>query len=154
MATELYLEDFSIGQVFQSGSLVIEESRIKSFAQEFDPQPFHLDGEHARDTFFGGLVASGWHTAGVTMRLLVESSFKPAGGIIGAGFEEMRWPHSVRAGDELHIEAQVLELRPLRSRPGQGLLKLRINTHNQRDEIVQTSIAAILVRAKELSSEG
>ena len=96
-----YLEDFAVGQTFRSGRLRIDTERIKTFAAEFDPQPFHLDEEAARDTIFGGLAASGWHTAALTMRLLVESDLKPAGGIVGAGVDELRWPRPVRPGDEL-----------------------------------------------------
>jgi acyl dehydratase len=114
--TDRYLEDFAVGQTFRSGRLQIDKERIKTFGAEFDPQPFHLDEEAARDTIFGGLAASGWHTAAVTMRLLVESDLKPAGGIVGAGFDEFRWPRPVRPGDELRIESEVLEVRASRSR--------------------------------------
>ncbi len=93
-----YLEDFTVGQTFGSGRLRVEKERIKTFAAEFDPQPFHLDEEAARASVFRGLAASGWHTAAMTMRLLVESELKPAGGIIGAGFDEFRWPRPVRPG--------------------------------------------------------
>src|SRR6266404_6437517 len=93
---ERYLEDFAVGQTFGSARLVVEEARIKTFAAEFDPQPFHLDAEAARHSLFGGLAASGWHTAALTMRLLVESDIKPVGGIVGAGFDEFRWPRPVR----------------------------------------------------------
>jgi len=123
--TKRYLEDFVVGQKFVSGRITLDADRIKRFAAEFDPQPFHLDETAARDTIFRGLAASGWHTAAVTMRLLVESDLAPAGGIVGAGFEEFRWPNPVRPGDELHIESQVLEVRPSKSRPTQGLVKLR-----------------------------
>src|SRR6185437_2797901 len=95
-----YLEEFAVGQRFGSGRLRVDGERVKSFAAEFDPQPFHLDEEAARSTFFGGLAASGWHTAALTMRLLVESEFKPAGGIIGGRFDEFRWPRPVCPGDE------------------------------------------------------
>ena len=117
--TARYLEDFSVGQTFGSGRLRVEKERIKSFAAEFDPQPFHLDEAAARDSIFRGLAASGWHTAALTMRLLVESELKPAGGIVGAGFDEFRWPRPVRPGDELHLESEVLEVRPSKSRPDQ-----------------------------------
>ncbi len=126
--TMKYLEDFVAGQRFGSGRLRVDAQRIKAFAAEFDPQPFHLDEAAARDTIFRGLAASGWHTAALTMRLLVESEFKPAGGIVGAGFEEFRWPRPVRPGDELHVESEVLEVRPSKSRPNQGLVKLRMIT--------------------------
>jgi acyl dehydratase len=141
-----YLEDFAVGQKFSGARRIkVEEQRIKSFAAEFDPQPFHLDGEAARDTIFRGLAASGWHTAAITMRLLVESDVKPAGGIVGAGFDEFRWPRPVRPGDELRIEAEVLEVRPSKSRPDQGMVKLRTTTLNQNGEPVQISVGNLVV---------
>ncbi len=143
--TERYLEDFAVGQTFRSGQLPIDAERIKTFAAEFDPQPFHLDEAAARDTVFHGLAASGWHTAAVTMRLLVESDLKPAGGIVGAGFDEFRWPRPVRPGDELRVESEVLEVRPSRSRPDQGLLKVRTTTLNQNGEPVQIAIGNLMV---------
>jgi acyl dehydratase len=143
--TRRYLEDFAVGQTFSSGRLRIDKERIKIFAAEFDPQPFHIDEEQARDTMFEGLVASGWHTAAATMRLLVQSELNPAGGLIGAGVDELRWPTPVRAGDELHIEGEVLEVRPSKSRPNQGLIKIKTTTLNQRDETVQTFIGNLVV---------
>jgi len=101
--------------------------------------------EAARDKIFGGLAASGWHTAAVTMRRLVESDLKPAGGIVGAGFDEFRWPRPVRPGDELHIENEVLEVRPSRSRPNQGLIEVRTTTLNQNDEALQVTIGNLVI---------
>src|ERR1700694_1254968 len=138
---ERYLEDFAVGQTFGSGRLLAEQARIKPCAAEFDPQPFHLDAEAARRSLFGGLAASGWHTAALTMRLLVESDIRPVGGIIGAGFDELRWPRPVRPGDELRVESDVLEVRPSRSRPQQGLVKMRTTTLNQNGEAVQIMVA-------------
>ena len=146
--TQHYLEDFEPGQKFGSGRLRVEPDRIKSFAAEFDPQPFHLDEDSARDTFFRGLAASGWHTAAMTMRLLVESDLNPAGGIIGAGFDEMRWPRPVRPGDELSVESEVLEVRPSKSRPDQGLIKVRMTTLNQNAEPVQIFVGNLIVRRR------
>ena len=143
--TERYLEDFAAGQTYGSGRLRIDKERIKTFAAEFDPQPFHLDEEAARDTIFRGLAASGWHTAALTMRLLVESELKPAGGIVGAGFDEFRWPRPVRPGDELRVESEVLEVRPSKSRPEQGLIKVKTTTLNQNDEPVQVSVGNLIV---------
>jgi len=140
-----YLEDREAGQKFVSGRLSVEAERIKSFAAEFDPQPFHLNEDSARDSFFNGLAASGWHTAAMTMRLLVESDFKLAGGIIGAGFDDMRWPRPVRPGDELHVESEVLEVRPSKSRPDQGLIKVRTTTLNQNNEPVQVFVGNLIV---------
>ena len=139
------LEDFTVGQIFRAGPLPVHAERIKAFAAEFDPQPFHLDEHAARDTIFGGLAASGWHTAAMTMRLLVESDLRPAGGIVGAGFDEFRWPRPVRPGDALRIEAEVVEVRPSRSRPDQGVIKVRTTTLNQHDEAVQVTIGNLVV---------
>jgi len=125
--------------------LRVDAERIKGFAAEFDPQPFHLDEDAAKGSLFGGLAASGWHTAAMTMRLLVDSDLKPAGGIIGGGFDEFRWPRPVRAGDELRIECEVLEVRPSKSRPEQGLIKVKMTTLNQDGEAVQVLIANLIV---------
>ena len=144
-----YLEDFVKGQTFGSGRVRVSEEQIKAFAVEFDPQPFHLDEAAARNTFFKGLAASGWHTAALTMRLLVEGDLRPAGGVIGAGFDEFRWPKPVRPGDELRIESEVLEVRASRSKPNQGLIKLRTTTLNQNNEAVQIQIGNLLVSRRE-----
>jgi acyl dehydratase len=141
-----YLEDFAPGQRFGGAERIrIERERIKSFAAEFDPQPFHLDEEAASRSIFGGLAASGWHTAAATMRLLVQSDLKPAGGLIGAGVEEFRWPRPVRPGDELRVESEVLEVRPSKSRPDQGIIRVRTTTLNQRNEVVQVSVGNLVV---------
>jgi acyl dehydratase len=142
---ERYLEDFAVGQIFGSARQRIDADQIKKFAAEFDPQPFHLDEEAARASIFQGLAASGWHTAALTMRLLVDGELKPAGGLVGAGFDEFRWPRPVRPGDELRVESEVLEVRPSKSRPGQGLVKVRMTTLNQNGEPVQILIANIVV---------
>lgn len=151
---ERYLEDFEPGQTFASGRIRIEADHIKRFAAEFDPQPFHLDEAAATDSIFRGLAASGWHTAAITMRLLVESDLKPAGGIVGAGFDEFRWPRPVRAGDELRTESEVLEVRPSKSRPDQGLIKVRTTTLNRDNEPVQVSVGNLIVRRRPASSGG
>jgi len=151
-SVEKYLEDFEVGQKFSSDRLRVEKERIKTFAAEFDPQPFHLDDEAARNTMFGVLAASGWHTAAITMKLLVESDLKPAGGIVGAGFDELRWPLPVRPGDELRVESEILNVRTSKSQPQQGLIKVRTTTLNQNDEPVQVAVGNLVVprRAKEL----
>ena len=143
--SERYLEDFAVGQKYGSGRLTIDQDRIKRFAAEFDPQPFHMDEEAARASLFRGLAASGWHTAALTMRLVVESELKPAGGIVGAGFDEFRWPLPVRPGDELHVESEILEVRPSKSRPNHGLIKVRTTTINQKGEAVQVSVGNLVV---------
>jgi len=141
-----YLEDFAVGQRFGGAArLTVERERIHSFAEEFDPQPFHLDEAAARASIFRGLAASGWHTAAMTMRLLVESDLKPAGGIVGAGFDEFKWPAPVRPGDVLRVESEILEVRPSKSRPDVGLVKVRTTTYNQDGVAVQVNVGNLLV---------
>jgi len=143
--TERYLEDFAAGQVFNTGRLRVEREQIIDFAQKFDPQPFHLDEAAALKSPFHGLAASGWHTAGMTMRLMVEGEFKPVGGILGVGFEELSWSRPVRPGDELHTKSEILEVRPSKSRPDRGLLRVRTTTFNQNDEPVMSFTGNLLV---------
>lgn len=147
-AQERYLEDFAVGQVFRSGSIKVDADEIKAFAAAYDPQPFHLDEEAARDTFFQGLAASGWHTAALTMRLLLTNDVRPAGGFIGTGFTELRWPRPVRPGDVLDIESEVIEVRPSQSRPAQGFITVRTTTLNQRGEAVQVLVGTLVVQRK------
>ncbi|HEX3414677.1 MAG TPA: MaoC family dehydratase [Stellaceae bacterium] len=142
--TKRYLEDFAVGQTFGSRRLRVDKEQIKAFAAEFDPQPFHLDEEVARDTIFRGLAASGWHTAALTMRLLVESGINLAGGIVAAGVVESRWPLPVRPGDELRVESEVLEVRPSQSRPNRGMIKMRTKTLNQNGEAVLVFVANLI----------
>ncbi len=143
-----YLEDFAAGQTYGSGRLTIEKARIKSFAAEFDPQPFHMDEEAARGTIFEGLAASGWHTAALTMRLLVEGDLKPAGGIVGASFDDFRWPLPVRRGDELRVESEILEVRPSKTHPSRGMIKVRTTTLNQNGAAVQVSVVNLVVQRR------
>lgn len=143
-----YLDDLSVGQKFGSGRRTLELDTIRSFAAEFDPQPFHLDEVAAQDTLFRGLAASGWHTAAVTMRLLVDSEFRPAGGVIGAGLEELRWPRPARPGDELRLEIEVLDVRPSKSRPEQGIVKVQVTTLNQDDAALQVYVANLVVQRR------
>ena len=139
----LYLDDLQVGQRFVSKTLVVDEAEIKAFARQFDPQPFHLDENAAKDSLFSGLVASGWHTAAMTMRLLVEG-LPLAGGLIGAGVE-LSWPQPTRPGDILRVESEVQEIIPSRSRPDRGVALMRIITRNQRDEVVQILVAKLVV---------
>jgi len=140
----LYLEDLSVGQRFTSGVFQVDENRIKTFAAEFDPQPFHLDDAAAQATIFGGLAASGWHTAAITMRLMVTSGPPFAAGIIGLG-GEIAWPRPTRAGDTLRVESEIVEITPSRSKPKQALVKVLNTTLNQNGEPVQVFTAKILV---------
>jgi acyl dehydratase len=141
-----FFEDFSPGQIFRGPTRIrVDAAAIKAFAAEFDPQPFHLDEEAAKETIFAGLAASGWHTSAITMRLLVDSELKVEGGLAGLGLEELRWPRPVRPGDELRVEVEVLETRESRSRPQQGLVRVRNTTLNQDDEVVQISVNTMIV---------
>ena len=140
-----YLEDFAVGQTFGSRRLRVDKEQIKAFAAEFNPQPFHLDEEVARNTIFRGLAASGCHTAALTMRLLVESEFDPAGRMVATGVDELRWPLPVRPGDELRVESEVLEVRPSQSRRNRGIIKLRTTTLNQNGKAVQIFVANLIV---------
>ncbi|WP_310598796.1 MaoC family dehydratase [Desulfobulbus sp.] len=143
-----FLEELAVGQRFASGRLRVDGESIKRFAAEFDPQPFHLDEQAAKKTVFRGLAASGWHTAALSMRLLLESDFRPADGMIGVRMEELHWPHPVRPGDELRLEIEILAIQPSPTKPGQGMVKMRVTTLNQADRAVQTYIANVLVLAR------
>lgn len=143
-AAVFYLDDLSVGQRFTSGSHVVDETQIKRFASEFDPQPFHLDDAAGKATLFGGLAASGWHTAAVTMRLLVQGGLPIAGGIIGYG-GELSWLKPMRPGDTLGVVSEIVEIIPSRSRPDRGTIRVRSETRNQHGEVVQTFIARLLV---------
>ena len=142
--TELYLDDLRVGQRFISGTYALDEGQVIAFASEFDPQPFHLDAAAAAGMFFGGLVASGWHTAAITMRLLVQGGVPIARGLIGLG-AELSWPRPTRPGDVLRVESEVVEVSPSRSRPDRGMIKVRSETRNQRDEVVQVLEARMMV---------
>ena len=139
----LYLEDLEIGARFTSREIRVEESAIREFAQQFDPQPFHLDHAAGAATLFGGLVASGWHTAAMTMRLLVDGGLPFAGGLIGMG-ARIEWPKPTRAGDVLHVVSEILAIVPSRSRPDRGTVKVRSRTLNQHGEAVQIAETKVL----------
>ncbi len=140
----LYLEDVFVGQRFVTGTHALTAGEIKAFGQAYDPQPFHTDETAAKDSFFGGLAASGWHTAAITMRLQIDSGPPVAGGMIGAG-GELSWPRPVWPGDVLRVESEVLEVTPSRSKPERGLITLKSETKNQKDEVVQLFIVKLLI---------
>ena len=140
----VYFDDLKVGDTFITATYEVSAEDIKRFAAEFDPQPFHLDDEAARDTMFGGLAASGWHTAAITMRLLVTSGPKLANGMLGAG-GEIEWKMPTRPGDVLHVESEVMELIPSRSRADRGMLVLRSRTINQQGAVVQNLSAKLIV---------
>jgi acyl dehydratase len=140
----LYLEDLQVGQRFGSGEYEMTAERMKAFAAEFDPQPFHLDEAAGEATIFKGLAASGWHTAAAAMRLLVTGELQLANGTIGLG-GEIAWPRPTRPGDILRVESEIVEIRPSRSKPNQGIVSIRNTTRNQRGEEVQIFTAKLLV---------
>jgi acyl dehydratase len=140
----IYLDDLQMGQTFVSEQHALDTAQIKDFARQFDPQPFHLDETAAADSLFGGLAASGWHTAAITMRLLTQSGMKIAGGLIGAG-AEISWPRPTRPGDVLQVVSEVLTISPSRSREDRGMVTLRSETRNQRGEPVQIMTSKLVV---------
>lgn len=146
-ATLRYLDDLQPGERFVSGEHALDEAQLLSFAKQFDPQPFHLDQEAAKATLFGGLAASGWHTAAITMRLLVGGGLPLAGGIIGAG-GEISWPKPTRPGDVLHVETEVVSVTPSRSRPDRGMVVVRSETRNQHGDVLQQSVYKLVVPRK------
>ena len=143
-ARRLYLDDLSVGQRFTSGTYLMEAARIKEFAAEFDPQPFHLDEAAAGASVFKGLAASGWHTAAVAMRLLVTGGLPFANGLIGFG-GELAWPRPTRPGDLLHVECEIVEITPSRSKPQQGVVTVRSTMFNQNQEAVYVLTAKMLM---------
>jgi len=141
---EHYFDDLKMGDRFQSEPLNVTEKQLIEFAHKFDPQMFHLSRKRAERTIFKGLVASGWHTAAITMRLFVQT-LNFAEGAIGLGVDELRWPNVVRPGDVLRVETEIVDARPSRSRPGFGIIRLRNITTNQRGQIVQIMLASAMV---------
>lgn len=143
---EKYLEDLHVGDRFESDAISVTEHDIIAFARGFDPQTFHLDAEAAKQSVFGGLVASGWHTAAMTMKLFVTGGLRLAGGSVGLGVDELRWPQPVRPGDTLRLQTEIMEIRPSRSKPDRGIIRIRNVTTNQNGAVVQTFFASVFVR--------
>src|SRR6266566_3934365 len=144
MTKERYFDDLKVGDRFKSELLEVTEKQVIEFAHKFDPQMFHLTRKSAERTIFKGLIASGWHTAAMTMRLFVQT-LNFTEGAIGLGVDELRWPNVVRPGDVLTVETKIVHLRPSRSRPRFGIIRLRNVTTNQRGQSVQTMLASAMV---------
>lgn len=140
----LYLDDLKVGQRFLSSTIELDKASIIEFAQKFDPQPFHLDEQLAQHTLFQGLAASGWHTAALTMRLLVGGGLPIAGGIVGVNVE-LEWPRPTRPGDVLYVESEIVDVRPSQTRPTRGVVTARGETRNQRNEVVQRIQVKLIV---------
>jgi acyl dehydratase len=149
MTGQLYFEDLTVGRTFESGSYTVDREEIIGFARAFDPQPFHLDDAAALEGPFAGLAASGWHTASITMRLLVEGGAPFAGGLIGAG-AELTWLKPVRPGDVLHVHSEVTSARASRSRPDRGVVALTSETFNTLGEPVQRLVSTVIVPRRPL----
>ena len=145
-----YFDDLKVGDRFKSDLLEVTEKQIIEFARDFDPQVFHLEPASAERTIFKGLIASGWDTAAITMRLFVQT-LNFAEGAIGLGVDELRWPNPVRPGDLLTVETEIVDLRLSRSKPGYGIIRLRNVTTNQRGEVVQTMLASAMVPRRKVS---
>jgi acyl dehydratase len=146
MADGLGFAEFHVGQRFVSGEATVTVADIKAFAAQYDPQPFHLDEAAAAGSPFGGLAASGWHTMGITMRLLVQGGLPVRGGLIGVAVDDLRWPRATRPGDTLHVESEVVEVIPSASRPGTGRLRVTSRTLNQDGDLAQSFTATLVVR--------
>jgi acyl dehydratase len=144
MSALVYLDDLVPGMRISNGPVTVGADEIRAFATQFDPQPFHLDAEAAAGSFFGGLAASGWHTAAIGMRLLVTGGPRLAGGYIGAG-GELGWTRPVYAGDSLTLDAEIVEIRTSRSRPERGIVTMRSELRNQRGEVVYKLLARMMV---------
>lgn len=147
MTDLLHLDDLRVGDRFTTGEYALDAEAIKAFAEVYDPQPFHLDEVAAVDSLFGGLAASGWQTAAITMRLMVTSGMKIAGGQIGAGCE-LQWPRPTRPGDVLRVESEVLELRPSATRPDRGIVVLRSETRNQHGDVLMVLTSKVVMRRR------
>jgi len=141
----LFFEDFAVGRVFQTAAVEVTAEEVRAFAARYDPQPFHLDEAAARASVFGGLVASGWMTAGLTMRLMVTGEFGFGSGAIGLGVETLQWPRPVRPGDRLSASVEVLAARDSKSQRRHGIVKLRTTTLNQHGEPVQVMVSNVMV---------
>ncbi len=142
---DLYYEDFQPGQRFTSRTVTMTRERIVAYAEEFDPQPQHLGEDAAKASQFGELVASGWHTASLSMRLQYEAGLgRIRGGGMGAQVDKLSWPRPVRPGDALHVVLEVKDMRPSRSRPDRGIITFHTTTLNQNGETVQTMVGVVL----------
>ena len=144
-----YFEDYVAGSVHELGRIAVEEHDVVEFARRYDPQPFHVDPEAAKHTAFGGLIASGWHTAGLMMRLVVDHYLSHVGSLASPGVDELRWTLPVRPGDTLSVRATVLEARRSRSKPDRGIISTLFEVLNQRGEIVMSVKAMNMLKARE-----
>jgi acyl dehydratase len=142
---KLYLDDLDVGQKFTTSTAAVTLEGCTAFAREFDPQPFHLDDDAARASVFGRVTASGWYTASLTMRLMVQGELgRLGGGLVGLG-GELKWSKAVYPGDTLRVESEILSVKVSQTRPDRGVVAVRNTTFNQSDEAVQVMVASMLV---------
>ena len=146
--TERHFEDLTVGERFRSEPFLLTNEALITFARDFDVQPFHIDRAAAQQSVFGGLAASGWHTAAIAMRLFTTGPLRFVGGAVGLGVDELRWPVAVRGGDRLQLETEILEARPSHSRPEHGILRIRNVLTNQKGEVVLSYVANALVQRR------
>jgi acyl dehydratase len=151
-ADDRYLEDYVVGTVHRFGEIAVAEDEVIAFAKRFDPQSFHTDAEAARQGPFGGLIASGWHTAGLMMRLLTDHFVSKAASLGSPGIDELRWLKPVRPGDVLSVQVTIREVVPSRSKPDRGMVRSFIEVINQSDAVVMTLVAMILVGRRPLAA--
>jgi acyl dehydratase len=135
-----FFEDYTPGHLYEFGAITVSEAEIIEFARQFDPQYFHIDPEKAKASRFGGLVASGWHTISLAMRLFVDHYVSHVASLASPGAEDIQWPNPLRPGDTIRIRVTILEARPSRSKPDRGIVRTRVEAINQRDELVLSMI--------------
>ena len=145
MTADRYFEDYIAGQIHELGTVTVSETEIIDFARQFDPQYFHIDPEKAKASRFGGIIASGWHTTSLVMRLYVDHYLSHVASLASPGVDEIRWPNPVRPGDSLRVRVTVLESRPSRSKPDRGIVRGKIEAFNQRDEPVLSMIGLSII---------
>jgi len=143
-----YFEDYIPGQIHEFGTITVSEPEILEFARRFDPQPMHVDPEAAAEGRYGGIIASGWHTVGLAMRLLVDHYISKVASLASPGVDEVRWPHPVRPEDAIRIRVSVLEARPSRSKPDRGVVRTLIEAFNQDDQLVLSLVAMSIFRRR------
>ena len=152
-APDRYFEDFKVGDKIETASFQLSEKESIAFAHLYDPQPFHLDAVAAETSVFHGLTASGWHTAAITMRLMVENGAMRATGIIGTGIDDLRWLAPVRPGDTLRVRGEVIEKTPWSGNKNRGTLRIRLHTVNQDDVVVMSQVANLMVPFRKQATE-
>ena len=140
--SKIYFDDFEVGQTIELGSCTVTKEEIIEFALKFDPQPFHIDPVEARHSIYAGLIASGWHTGALTMRLLVENYVSKVASLGSPGIETLRWPSPVRPGDTLNVTVEVLETRISQSKPDRGIVRSKVRTFNQKGVEVMELVSA------------